>query len=78
MNNVFAQTRTALIHILNDLAEDDYFGLITFDGRIFHWKPELVKASLTNLESAKEFARNIQEGGCEFFSVNIVLIDVNV
>uniref|UniRef100_A0A668RM79 Inter-alpha-trypsin inhibitor heavy chain H3-like n=1 Tax=Oreochromis aureus TaxID=47969 RepID=A0A668RM79_OREAU len=25
------QTRTALIHILNDLAEDDHFGLITFN-----------------------------------------------
>ncbi|XP_053172371.1 inter-alpha-trypsin inhibitor heavy chain H3-like isoform X6 [Scomber japonicus] len=57
------QTRTALIRILNDLAEDDYFGLITFDGNIFHWKRELVQASKKNVDSAKDFARNIQSGG---------------
>uniref|UniRef100_A0A669CUA7 Inter-alpha-trypsin inhibitor heavy chain 3 n=1 Tax=Oreochromis niloticus TaxID=8128 RepID=A0A669CUA7_ORENI len=57
------QTRTALVHILNDLAEDDYFGLITFDGNIFHWKRELVQANSKNLESAKNFARNIQDRG---------------
>nr|XP_046239625.1 inter-alpha-trypsin inhibitor heavy chain H3-like isoform X3 [Scatophagus argus] len=57
------QTRIALIHILNDLAEDDYFGLITFDGSIFHWKRELVQANSRNLESAKEFAQNIKDRG---------------
>uniref|UniRef100_A0A3Q0R5J8 Inter-alpha-trypsin inhibitor heavy chain 3 n=1 Tax=Amphilophus citrinellus TaxID=61819 RepID=A0A3Q0R5J8_AMPCI len=57
------QTRTALIHILNDLAEDDHFGLITFDGNIFHWKQELVQANSKNLENAKNFARNIQDRG---------------
>ncbi|XP_026203019.1 inter-alpha-trypsin inhibitor heavy chain H4-like [Anabas testudineus] len=57
------QTRIALIHILNDLAEDDYFGLITFDGNIFHWKRELVQASKTNVNSAKEFARGISDMG---------------
>ncbi|XP_026203022.1 inter-alpha-trypsin inhibitor heavy chain H4-like [Anabas testudineus] len=57
------QTRIALIHILNDLAEDDYFGLITFDGNIFHWKRELVQASKTNVNSAKEFARGIRARG---------------
>ncbi|XP_078104716.1 inter-alpha-trypsin inhibitor heavy chain H3-like isoform X2 [Sander vitreus] len=57
------QTRLALIHILNDLAEDDHFGLITFDSSIFHWKQELVQANKKNLESAKTFARNINERG---------------
>ncbi|XP_030586299.1 inter-alpha-trypsin inhibitor heavy chain H3-like [Archocentrus centrarchus] len=57
------QTRTALIYILNDLAEDDHFGLITFDGNIFHWKQELVQANSKNLESAKNFARNINARG---------------
>ncbi|XP_039908048.1 inter-alpha-trypsin inhibitor heavy chain H3-like isoform X5 [Simochromis diagramma] len=57
------QTRTALIHILNDLAEDDHFGLITFDGNILHWKRELVQANGKNLESAKNFASNIQARG---------------
>uniref|UniRef100_A0A3P8PQG6 Inter-alpha-trypsin inhibitor heavy chain H3-like n=1 Tax=Astatotilapia calliptera TaxID=8154 RepID=A0A3P8PQG6_ASTCA len=57
------QTRIALIHILNDLAEDDHFGLITFDGNIFPWKLELVQSNSKNVESAKNFARNIQAGG---------------
>ncbi|XP_051804397.1 inter-alpha-trypsin inhibitor heavy chain H3-like isoform X2 [Acanthochromis polyacanthus] len=57
------QTRIALIHILNDLAEDDYFGLITFDGNIIHWKQELVQASSENVESAKNFARTIRDRG---------------
>ncbi|XP_029005846.1 inter-alpha-trypsin inhibitor heavy chain H3-like [Betta splendens] len=57
------QTRTALIHILNDLNEDDFFGLITFDGEIFHWKRELVQATKTNVNSAKTFAQNIPARG---------------
>ncbi|XP_039468176.1 inter-alpha-trypsin inhibitor heavy chain H3-like [Oreochromis aureus] len=57
------QTRIALVHILNDLAEDDHFGLITFDDRISYWKRELVQANSKNLESAKNFARNIQDRG---------------
>ncbi|XP_039468573.1 inter-alpha-trypsin inhibitor heavy chain H3-like isoform X2 [Oreochromis aureus] len=57
------QTRIALLHILNDLAEDDHFGLITFDDRISYWKRELVQANSKNLESAKNFARNIQDRG---------------
>uniref|UniRef100_A0A672FZ34 Inter-alpha-trypsin inhibitor heavy chain 3 n=1 Tax=Salarias fasciatus TaxID=181472 RepID=A0A672FZ34_SALFA len=57
------QTRTALIHILGDLAEDDYFGLITFDDKIFHWKQELVQANSANLDSAKKFAREISDRG---------------
>ncbi|XP_029946897.1 inter-alpha-trypsin inhibitor heavy chain H3-like [Salarias fasciatus] len=57
------QTRTALIHILGDLAEDDYFGLITFNNKIFHWKQELVQANSANLDSAKNFAREISDRG---------------
>nr|XP_033938234.1 inter-alpha-trypsin inhibitor heavy chain H3-like isoform X2 [Pseudochaenichthys georgianus] len=57
------QTRLALIHILNDLSEDDHFGLITFDGSISYWKRELVQANQRNLESAKIFSKNIEESG---------------
>ncbi|XP_041807926.1 inter-alpha-trypsin inhibitor heavy chain H3-like isoform X2 [Chelmon rostratus] len=57
------QTRIALIHILNDLAEDDYFGLITFDSNIFHWKRELVQANKENVDSAKTFAQEIRDRG---------------
>ncbi|TDH14050.1 hypothetical protein EPR50_G00039120 [Perca flavescens] len=69
------KTRIALIHILNDLAEDDHFGLITFDSSIFHWKRELVQANKKNLESAKTFARNIQDRGGE---TNLERIQSNV
>ncbi|XP_059185253.1 inter-alpha-trypsin inhibitor heavy chain H3-like [Centropristis striata] len=57
------QTRIALIHILNDLAEEDHFGLFTFDSNLFHWKRELVQANKENVESAKTFARNIKDSG---------------
>uniref|UniRef100_A0A3Q3E6P7 Inter-alpha-trypsin inhibitor heavy chain 3 n=1 Tax=Labrus bergylta TaxID=56723 RepID=A0A3Q3E6P7_9LABR len=57
------QTRTALIRILNDLAEEDHFGLITFDSSLFHWKRELVQATEENLASAKTFALQIQDRG---------------
>ncbi len=50
------------------MAEDDYFGLITFAGDISHWKRELVQASKQNVESAKNFAREIQDRGCEAFN----------
>ncbi|KAM3621502.1 uncharacterized protein V6R79_012063 [Siganus canaliculatus] len=58
-----AQTRKALIHILNDLAEDDFFGLITFDSSIEHWKRELVQATAENLNGAKQFAQRITDRG---------------
>ncbi|KAK5602475.1 hypothetical protein CRENBAI_010956 [Crenichthys baileyi] len=57
------QTGTALIHILNDLAEDDFFGLLSFNSDIFHWKRELVQATSLNLEGAKKFAQNIIASG---------------
>ncbi|XP_023180293.1 inter-alpha-trypsin inhibitor heavy chain H3-like isoform X2 [Xiphophorus maculatus] len=57
------QTRTALIHILNDLAEDDYLGLVSFDSKISHWRRELVQATRANLEGAKRFAYGITDRG---------------
>ncbi|XP_076012866.1 inter-alpha-trypsin inhibitor heavy chain H3-like [Genypterus blacodes] len=57
------QTRIALVHILGDLAEDDNFGLITFDSRVILWKRELLQANQENLRAAKEFARSIQDRG---------------
>ncbi|KAM7402153.1 hypothetical protein PAMP_017418 [Pampus punctatissimus] len=69
------QTRTALIRILTDLAEDDYFGLITFDSRISHWKRELVQASKRHLDSAKDFAQKIFSGG---WMTNLEQIQSNV
>ncbi|KAL0978033.1 hypothetical protein UPYG_G00165070 [Umbra pygmaea] len=57
------QTREALLKILGDLAEDDHFGLITFDSDVSPWKNELLQANQRNLEAAKSFAREIKENG---------------
>ncbi|XP_051531657.1 inter-alpha-trypsin inhibitor heavy chain H3-like isoform X2 [Myxocyprinus asiaticus] len=57
------QTRLALLRILSDLQEDDYFGLITFDSEINVWKRELLKATKANLEDAKSFVLKITERG---------------
>nr|XP_055040839.1 inter-alpha-trypsin inhibitor heavy chain H3-like [Misgurnus anguillicaudatus] len=57
------QTRLALLRILSDLAEDDHFGLITFDHRIELWKRELLKATKANLDDAKSFVKNIEDRG---------------
>ncbi|XP_061543474.1 inter-alpha-trypsin inhibitor heavy chain H3-like [Phycodurus eques] len=67
------QTRTALIHILNDLAEEDFFGLITFDSTVSYWKRELVQANSQNVKNAKGFARNIIERGGT--NINDALLD---
>ncbi|KAL6464277.1 hypothetical protein MHYP_G00265940 [Metynnis hypsauchen] len=57
------QTREALLKILGDLAEDDYFGLITFDDGIEVWNPELLQATKRNLKTAKDFVRQIEANG---------------
>ncbi|XP_048110399.1 inter-alpha-trypsin inhibitor heavy chain H3-like isoform X1 [Alosa alosa] len=57
------QTRSALLRILEDLGEDDHFGLICFDDRISPWKRELLRATQQNLENAKAFVRSIQDRG---------------
>ncbi|XP_060713644.1 inter-alpha-trypsin inhibitor heavy chain H3-like isoform X2 [Tachysurus vachellii] len=57
------QTRLAMLKILGDLAEDDYFGLITFDSIVHVWNPELLQAKEENLEKAKSFVKAIQARG---------------
>ncbi|XP_034143447.1 inter-alpha-trypsin inhibitor heavy chain H3-like isoform X2 [Esox lucius] len=57
------QTREALLKILEDLAEDDHFGLITFDSSVSPWKKELLPANQKNLEAAKIFVQNIRDRG---------------
>ncbi|CAL8340706.1 unnamed protein product [Lota lota] len=57
------QTRAALVHILADLATDDYFGLITFNHGIYPWKRELVQANEHNVAIARAFAQTIKDGG---------------
>uniref|UniRef100_A0A671NEN4 Inter-alpha-trypsin inhibitor heavy chain H3 n=1 Tax=Sinocyclocheilus anshuiensis TaxID=1608454 RepID=A0A671NEN4_9TELE len=54
------QTREALMTILSELHEDDYFGLVTFDDTIEPWRPFLSKATPENVTEAKEFVKTIE------------------
>uniref|UniRef100_A0A8B9R948 Zgc:112265 n=1 Tax=Astyanax mexicanus TaxID=7994 RepID=A0A8B9R948_ASTMX len=57
------QTRSALDHILGDLDRDDHFGLILFDSRVDVWKRELIQATSSNVNLAKQFVETIQARG---------------
>ncbi|XP_056092678.1 inter-alpha-trypsin inhibitor heavy chain H3 [Rhinichthys klamathensis goyatoka] len=54
------QTREALMTILSELHEEDYFGLVTFDDVVESWKPSLSKATPENVKEAKEFVQSIE------------------
>uniref|UniRef100_A0A8C0GXJ0 Inter-alpha-trypsin inhibitor heavy chain H3 n=1 Tax=Chelonoidis abingdonii TaxID=106734 RepID=A0A8C0GXJ0_CHEAB len=57
------QTREALLKILEDIREDDYFNFILFGSDVHVWKDTLVKATAENLKNAKEFVRAINTQG---------------
>uniref|UniRef100_A0A4W4E7W5 Inter-alpha-trypsin inhibitor heavy chain H3 n=1 Tax=Electrophorus electricus TaxID=8005 RepID=A0A4W4E7W5_ELEEL len=52
-------TKEALVTILDDLSEEDHFGLVTFDDKIEFWRPSLSKATPHNVKEAKQFVRSI-------------------
>ncbi|XP_067243589.1 inter-alpha-trypsin inhibitor heavy chain H3 [Chanodichthys erythropterus] len=54
------QTREALMTILSELHEEDYFGLVTFDDIIESWRPSLSKATPENVTAAKDFVQTIK------------------
>ncbi|XP_031423009.1 inter-alpha-trypsin inhibitor heavy chain H3-like [Clupea harengus] len=57
------QTKEALLTILSDLNEDDYFGLVLFDDEIEPWRPSLTKATEDYVATAKEFVKTIEDRG---------------
>ncbi|NWT66721.1 ITIH3 inhibitor, partial [Prunella himalayana] len=57
------QTKEALLKILDDIKEDDYFNLILFDSEISTWKETLIKATPENLDEARKFVRQISAQG---------------
>uniref|UniRef100_A0AAY4A7C5 Inter-alpha-trypsin inhibitor heavy chain H3 n=1 Tax=Denticeps clupeoides TaxID=299321 RepID=A0AAY4A7C5_9TELE len=63
MGKKIQQTQSALLKILDDINEDDYFGLIIFSSRIRLWKPELLPATEDNIEAAKSFVKNLDPNG---------------
>ncbi|MGH0150345.1 UNVERIFIED_CONTAM: hypothetical protein FKN15_051143 [Acipenser sinensis] len=59
------QTREALLKILEDIHEDDHFGLITFDSEVSTWKSTLVQATPKMVQQAKTFVGRITDRGGE-------------
>lgn len=45
--------------ILDDLYEEDHFGLVIFDDKIETWRPSLSKATKENIEEAKKYVKRI-------------------
>ncbi|NXK36350.1 ITIH3 inhibitor, partial [Piprites chloris] len=57
------QTKEALLKILDDIKEDDFFNFILFDSDVSTWKETLIKATPENLDEARKFVRNIVASG---------------
>ncbi|NWX54051.1 ITIH3 inhibitor, partial [Promerops cafer] len=57
------QTKEALLKILDDIKEDDFFNFILFDSEISTWKETLIKATPENLDEARKFVRHISTQG---------------
>ncbi|NXT44313.1 ITIH3 inhibitor, partial [Pelecanoides urinatrix] len=57
------QTREALLRILDDIEEDDFFNFILFGSEVHTWKETLIKATPENLDEARKFVRGIDTKG---------------
>ncbi|NXM35751.1 ITIH3 inhibitor, partial [Oxyruncus cristatus] len=57
------QTKEALLKILDDINEDDFFNFILFDTDVSTWKETLIKATPENLDEARKFVQNIDASG---------------
>ncbi|KAM6413902.1 inter-alpha-trypsin inhibitor heavy chain H3-like [Rhynochetos jubatus] len=57
------QTREALLKILDDIKEDDFFNFILFGSEVHTWKETLIKATPENLDEARKFVRGIDTEG---------------
>uniref|UniRef100_A0A8C3VA62 Inter-alpha-trypsin inhibitor heavy chain H3 n=1 Tax=Catharus ustulatus TaxID=91951 RepID=A0A8C3VA62_CATUS len=57
------QTKEAMLKILDDIKEDDFFNFILFDSEISVWKETLIRASPENLDEARKFVRQISAQG---------------
>ncbi|NXX18279.1 ITIH3 inhibitor, partial [Podargus strigoides] len=57
------QTREALLKILDDIKEDDFFNFILFGSEVHPWKETLIKATPENLDEARKFVRSIDTEG---------------
>ncbi|XP_074470737.1 inter-alpha-trypsin inhibitor heavy chain H3-like [Sebastes fasciatus] len=58
-----AQTREALLLILQDLHVDDHFALVQFDSVIAVWRESLSKATEENVSEGMDYVRRIDASG---------------
>uniref|UniRef100_A0A8C3KA51 Inter-alpha-trypsin inhibitor heavy chain H3 n=1 Tax=Calidris pygmaea TaxID=425635 RepID=A0A8C3KA51_9CHAR len=57
------QTREALLKILDDIKEDDFFNFILFGSEVRTWRETLIKATPENLDEARKFVQGINTEG---------------
>ncbi|NXC70222.1 ITIH3 inhibitor, partial [Anhinga anhinga] len=57
------QTREALLKILDDIKEDDFFNFILFGSEVHTWRETLIKATPENLDEARKFVQGIDTEG---------------
>ncbi|KAG7229604.1 hypothetical protein INR49_012643 [Caranx melampygus] len=57
------QTREALLEILKDIYEEDYFALVEFDDQIAAWRDTLSKATKQNVSEAMDYVRQLSSRG---------------
>ncbi|PKU34675.1 hypothetical protein llap_15022 [Limosa lapponica baueri] len=57
------KTREALLKILDDIKEDDFFNFILFGSEVRTWKETLIKATPENLDEARKFVQGIDTEG---------------
>ncbi|XP_064013079.1 inter-alpha-trypsin inhibitor heavy chain H3-like [Pogoniulus pusillus] len=57
------QTREALLKILDDIKEEDFFNFILFGSEVHTWRDALIKATPENLDEARKFVRDIDARG---------------
>ncbi|MCJ8744264.1 hypothetical protein PDJAM_G00116500 [Pangasius djambal] len=60
------QTKDALLTILSDLHEEDYFALVTFSSDVDTWRPSLSRATEENVKEAKAFVKTIVATGGKY------------
>ncbi|XP_030584309.1 inter-alpha-trypsin inhibitor heavy chain H3-like isoform X2 [Archocentrus centrarchus] len=67
------QTREAMVAILQDLHEEDHFGILLFNDTIESWKNYLTKATKGNVFNAISYIRKINDSGTT--DINNAILD---
>ncbi|NXI06295.1 ITIH3 inhibitor, partial [Pachycephala philippinensis] len=57
------QTKEAMLKILDDIKEDDFFNIVLFESEVSTWKDTLVRATPENLDEARKFVQHISDLG---------------